>query len=97
MRYVLAYRRCEEKRGLPYPLRGKKMTYNLSTHMGQATMVLSEYFGLRTACGMIDSLKEQGHQALRIDIIESEISTSIRLSVIKDYFTYVNGTEPTGK
>ncbi len=70
------------------------MIYNLQTHMTQATMELSVHFGLETACKMIDSLKAQNCEALRIDIIDSEISTSINLSVIKDYFAYVNGPNP---
>ena len=70
------------------------MIYNLRTHMAAATMYLSAYFGVETACRMVDSLKAQNYQALRIDICETEASASISLSAIKDYFTYTNGNEP---
>jgi len=70
------------------------MIYNLKTHVDQAKMYLTAYFGRDAACSMVDNLKAQGNEALRINVIISPSSTSISLSAIKDYFTYTNGLEP---
>jgi len=72
------------------------MTYNLRTNMAQATMELSQALGLDTACNLVDSLKAQDYQALKIDVIEGQASTSVSLSLIKDYFAYTNGNQPIG-
>ncbi len=57
------------------------MTYNLTTHMSRAVSTLAAVFPLDVSCDIVQALKDNGCQAVRLDI-DTDSDITVRVGIM---------------